>query len=253
MNSKLAWADRLIAVISPDYAPARYSPMEWASEIWEDPDGTRGSVVPVIVRPTSQMPALLKGLSRIDLTNCSEEEARRRLIKGVDMPTVPALKPLFERIEGEAPDSQHVGPDEKPTFVPNVKHISIFEKLALGSLLIGVVISALQYKQVGALFPNPFLFGFFQLCLFGFLLWIILLISRKRSKVAKWIWVIGSGLGVALYIPQLANMFDEGGYVGILSICQTAMQAVGIYLLFTPQSQLWFASKPAAKKLTTKT
>src|SRR5215467_8849956 len=39
MNSKLAWADRLIAVISPDYAPARYSPIEWASQIWNDPVG----------------------------------------------------------------------------------------------------------------------------------------------------------------------------------------------------------------------
>jgi hypothetical protein len=29
MNAKLAWADRLIA-------PARYSPMEWASQLWDD-------------------------------------------------------------------------------------------------------------------------------------------------------------------------------------------------------------------------
>ena len=29
MSNKLAWADRLIAVVSPDYVPARYSPMEW--------------------------------------------------------------------------------------------------------------------------------------------------------------------------------------------------------------------------------
>jgi hypothetical protein len=96
MNSKLAWADRLIAVISPDYVPARYSPMEWASQIWNDPDGTKGSVIPVIVRPTSKMPLLLQGLSRIDLTNCSEDEARRRLIKAVDMPAPPELKPAFE-------------------------------------------------------------------------------------------------------------------------------------------------------------
>jgi hypothetical protein len=41
---------------------------------------------PVVVRPTFKMPPLLEGLSRIDLTNCSEDEARRRLIKGVDMP-----------------------------------------------------------------------------------------------------------------------------------------------------------------------
>ena len=55
MNSKLAWAHRLIAVISPDYVPSRYSPMEWASQIWNDPDGTWGSVIPVIVsRPRHQ-------------------------------------------------------------------------------------------------------------------------------------------------------------------------------------------------------
>jgi hypothetical protein len=119
MNTKLAWADRLIAVISPDYLPARYSPVEWASEIWNDPDGTKGSVIPVIVRPTPRIPPLLNDLSRIDLTNCSEAEAKSRLIKGVDMPGPPELKPAFEKIVGEPPDSQHVGPAEKPTFPRN--------------------------------------------------------------------------------------------------------------------------------------
>jgi hypothetical protein len=117
MNSKLAWADRLIAVISPDYIPARYSPIEWASQIWDDPEGTKGSVIPVIVRPTFNIPPLLRDLSRIDLTNCSEAEAMNRLINGVDMPAPPDLKPTFEKIEGEAPDRQHTGPAEKPTFV----------------------------------------------------------------------------------------------------------------------------------------
>jgi hypothetical protein len=117
MNNKLAWADRLIAVISPDYLPARYSPVEWASEIWNDPDGTKGAVIPVIVRPTPKIPPLLNGLSRIDLTNCSEAEAKSRLIKGVDMPAPPERKPAFEKIEGEAPDTQHAGPAEKPIFI----------------------------------------------------------------------------------------------------------------------------------------
>jgi TIR domain len=87
MNTKLAWADRLIAVISPDYLPTRYSPMEWASQIWNDPDGTKGSVIPVIVKPTLGLPPLLNGLS------CSEAEAKRRLFKGVDMPA-PPQRPL---------------------------------------------------------------------------------------------------------------------------------------------------------------
>lgn len=75
--------------------------MEWASQIWNDPEGKKGSVIPIIVKPTPKMPPLLRGLSRIDLTNCSEDEARRRLIKGVDMPAPPERKPAFEQIEGE--------------------------------------------------------------------------------------------------------------------------------------------------------
>jgi TIR domain len=116
MNNKLVWADRLIAVISPDYVAARYSPIEWASQIWDDPDGTKGAVIPVVVRPTSNIRPLLRGLRRIDL-NCSEAEARHRLIKGVDMPAPPERKPAFAKIVGEPPDSQHTGPAKKPIFV----------------------------------------------------------------------------------------------------------------------------------------
>jgi hypothetical protein len=150
MNTKLAWADRLIAVISPDYVPARYSPMEWASQIWNDPDGTKGSVVPVIVKPTSKMPALLKGLSWIDLTNCSEDEARRRLIKGVDMPAPPELKPAFEKIEGEAPDRQHAGPTEKPTFITVSDGVPRWLQLSVAiAAVVGAVFTALTFFFAG--------------------------------------------------------------------------------------------------------
>jgi hypothetical protein len=139
MNAKLAWADRLIAVVSPDYLPARYSLMEWAAQIWDDPDGTKGSVIPVIVRPTPKMPPLLRDLSRIDLTNCSEDEARRRLINGVDMPAPPNRKPAFEMVRGEAPDSQHAGPAEKPTFVRVSSDDGVPRWLKISAAAAGVV------------------------------------------------------------------------------------------------------------------
>ena len=129
----------MIAVISPDYVPSRYSPMEWASQVWNDPGDTKGSAIPVIVRPTSKMPPLLEGLSRIDLTNCSEDEARRRLIKGVDIPAPPQLKPVFEKIEGEPPDSQHAGPAEKPTFVRVSVNDGVPRWLKLSAPVAGVV------------------------------------------------------------------------------------------------------------------
>jgi hypothetical protein len=148
MNNKLAWADRLIAVISPEYVPARYSPMEWVSEIWNDPDGTKGSVIPVIVKPTPRLPPLLNGLSRIDLTNCSEAEAKRRLVEGVDRPATPQRKPEFEIVKGEPPDSRHSGPVDKPIFIPvNVDDgVPRWLKLSAAvAAVVGAVIAVLAF------------------------------------------------------------------------------------------------------------
>lgn len=141
MNQKLAWADRLIVVVSPDYLPARYSPMEWAARIWEDSDGSKGAVIPVIVRPTPNLPPLLRGLNRIDLTNCSEDDARDRLLKGVERPAPPRRKPSFETVAGEAPDASHAGPAEKPVYVKVSTDDGVPRWLKVSTAVAGVVVA----------------------------------------------------------------------------------------------------------------
>src|SRR5262249_31210438 len=89
-----------------------------------------GSTTPSAQSPWTKMLPLLAVLSRIDLTNCSEDEARRRLIKGVDMPAPSELKPAFEKIEGEPPDSQHAGPAEKANLRPSARAIQVRRRTA---------------------------------------------------------------------------------------------------------------------------
>jgi len=183
MNTKLAWADRLIAVISPDYAPARYSPMEWASEMWNDPSGTKGSVIPVIVRPTPKMPPLLRGLSWIDLTNCSEDEARRRLIKGVDMPAPPELKPAFEKIVAEPPDSEHAGPGEKPTFVRVSVSDGVPRSLKLSGVMGAIVLVLFVAVIVGGSGRESSIEGVFTGIIMGALAGVALLLLLRPALI----------------------------------------------------------------------
>ena len=94
------------------------------------------------------MPPLLRGLSRIDLTNCAEAEARVRLLKGVELPAPPERKPAFEKVKGEAPDSQHIGPTEKPTFIQvNVDDgVPRWLKLSVAvAAVVGTVFAALTF------------------------------------------------------------------------------------------------------------
>ncbi len=82
---------------------------------------------------------MLRGLSRIDLTNCSEDEARERLLKGVEGPAPPQRKPAFERVAGEAPDEPHAGPAEKPVFVRVKTDDGVPRWLSISAAVAGVV------------------------------------------------------------------------------------------------------------------
>jgi hypothetical protein len=57
----------------------------------------------------------------------------------VDIPAPPELKPAFEKIEGEPPDSQHAGPAEKPTFVRVSVNDGVPRWLKLSAAIAGVV------------------------------------------------------------------------------------------------------------------
>lgn len=113
MNERLAWADRLLAVVSPDYLAGTYSISEWTAMVWDDPDGKRGAVVPVIVRPTPDLPPLLAKLSRVDLTGVDEREARERVLTALRAPAPPAGKPAFEPVP---PPEGERGPVQQPRF-----------------------------------------------------------------------------------------------------------------------------------------
>ena len=118
------------------------------------------------------------------------------------------------------------------------KHIKYFEWTWLGSLSLGIIVSALSYSEiVGA--GMEIVFGFIQFITLGVMLLLILLISRKRNNIAKWILVVLFGLGIVFYIPQLSSLFNKG-FAGVLSSLQVLAQCVGIYFLFTQESRDWF-------------
>jgi hypothetical protein len=120
------------------------------------------------------------------------------------------------------------------------RSICVFEKLMLGSLLIGVVISAMTYNEVvsqaGALVVT-----IIEIFVLSLMFLLVLFVSRKRSNIAKWILIIVWLLGLVIYIPALAH-FLTMGTVGVLFVAQPVMQAGALYMLFRSDSKSWFES-----------
>jgi tetratricopeptide (TPR) repeat protein len=83
MQQATSTAGRTIAVLSPAYFGSKFSEAEWRAAFHKDPTGELGLLVPVRVQEC-EPPGLLASRVYIDLVATVEEEARRRLLAGVD-------------------------------------------------------------------------------------------------------------------------------------------------------------------------
>ena len=126
------------------------------------------------------------------------------------------------------------------------KSIKLFEKLFLVSLVLGVINSALMSNEMGLSGGEAYGAAGFQVLIMLIIGILILLTSRKKSVICKWITTVFFVLGIIAFIPNFA-MFIEHGLMGVISAVQIFMQAYAIYLLFNADSKAWFASKKLAE------
>lgn len=94
MHRALQMTQRTIAVISQEYLEASYATSEWAETFRRDPSGEYRLLVPVRVRPCSDLRGLLGARVYIDLIDQVEEAARRRLLDGVQDAQSKQLPPV---------------------------------------------------------------------------------------------------------------------------------------------------------------
>ena len=125
------------------------------------------------------------------------------------------------------------------------KSIKLFEQLFLGSLALGVIQGALMSNEMDLSGGAAYGVAGFQVLIFIILGALVLLTSRKKSVICKWINTVFFVLGMVMFIPNLA-IFIEQGVMGVISAVQLLMQAYAIYLLFDADSKAWFASKKLA-------
>ena len=110
-------------------------------------------------------------------------------------------------------------------------HLIKFERCIFASLAIGIIVAALGMKSMTSDFGTAMAIAAFQVLIAVILLAIVLLITRKKSKIAKWVWLFLFIAGLVMYIPTLGNMF-ENGFIGIVSAAQVLIQCLGTYFLF---------------------
>ncbi|KZL18700.1 hypothetical protein PsAD2_02215 [Pseudovibrio axinellae] len=120
--------------------------------------------------------------------------------------------------------------------------IKLFEKITIWSLVISVISGLISPLQPSPIETTPSLMFGAVLFTFGLGIGLILLVSRGRSVIAKWIWIILQVLAVILQIYDFPtnDYSNPSVFIGLI------VAAVGIFcifLLFTDESKEWFLSK----------
>jgi len=92
MNAAATHCRRTAAVLSPDYFESLYCSAEWAAALAQDPDGSKGRLLPVRVRDF-RVEGLLGAIAYIDLVNLDEGAARERLLAGISCERAKPTKP----------------------------------------------------------------------------------------------------------------------------------------------------------------
>jgi hypothetical protein len=126
------------------------------------------------------------------------------------------------------------------------KSIVTFERLALLSLAIALIVTAVTWGPTVAAFRRsgyglsiPVLATVFE---FGVGLVLIYFISRKGNRIAKWILAVLTAASVVEFALRAGNGIS-GDWVSIAEIAKILLLVAAVCLLFTADAKPWFARR----------
>lgn len=118
--------------------------------------------------------------------------------------------------------------------------ITYFERLILLSVALGVVQMAISWPETSRM-ASPGFTAFVSLVTFAVVIGLALLVSRARSKVAMWIWIIFLVLGTIPFVLLMAKGMVHGA--AVIMVIQALAQYAATALLFTPSARAWMDFK----------
>lgn len=127
------------------------------------------------------------------------------------------------------------------------KTIVAFETLYLATLLLGLIQTIAHWNEMVAVI-SPASAVAVQMFVFGVTLTLVLLVSRRRSRIAMWI-MIGLFL---LGLPVMAGLLRAGLLIGwpLANLASMVTQIVALALLFSRSARHWLDRRNEAIRQT---
>ena len=122
-----------------------------------------------------------------------------------------------------------------------------FERVVLAMIVVGLVSAVLNMEQVTR---AAAVYGFgeglilaMQAISIAVLLLLMWLIARRRSVVAKWIYVLLGVAGLVMAAFQIGGVLRQPAPLLVIEAVQWLLTIFSIWLLFRPDAKAWFAHR----------
>ena len=126
-----------------------------------------------------------------------------------------------------------------------------FERVVLLMIVLGLVNAALNWDAmlayVAAQGMGSTVLIVVQAISVAVMLLLLWLISRRRSVIARWIWIALVVLGIAVAVPGLSDTFELPTAMLIVQIVQWLLSLATVWLLLRPDASAWFARRDEAE------
>ena len=119
------------------------------------------------------------------------------------------------------------------------RHISRFEQLWFLAIVASAAI-ALGMYDYSAMIVGHLRAVLVNVTLFGVGVALMVMASRRRSRVARWLLIPFTLLILFYDLAHFADMLDRG-WAAYLAVGRIGLMVAAIYFLFTPRSHAWFA------------
>ena len=131
-----------------------------------------------------------------------------------------------------------------PAPQPRPRPIVLFERLSLGALVIGAVGALFVWRDIAAQMPADVSIATVlavQALVFFVYAGLVLMVSRRRSNVARWILTVLFAIGAVSSLGDLAAAFAISPLAATVNVVQLAMLGAAILLTFNAAARPWFA------------
>jgi hypothetical protein len=116
------------------------------------------------------------------------------------------------------------------------------ERLWILGIAVSVVI-ALEMFDYSVMVVGPLRAALINVVLFGISMVLMVLVSRRRNGIARWLLVPLAALILFYDLSHFSEMIDRR-WVAYLAVGRIGLMVAAIYFLFTPRSRAWFAGRP---------